>query len=273
VFNLALNTGAALVLNGKGGNDLFNLGANLTKTDTIDGGAGHDMVVISSQNAKTDLDNIQNVEEIHYTGGATTAAYAPADGVIAANQSLIFNASTATGAVKIDFSAEKDGSFTYIASAKGDTITTAANNLSDTIILGVGADTVNLTAGANTVGDIEHVDVIQNFEVGTDTINVAVVPPAGTGTWLVTLVHTSSNPVDHATFLAAVNSALAGLGSGYTGGSKGDAIVVTVTGGSGMDGTYVICDDASSVVPLASTAEVVKLVGLTGGSFSAANFT
>jgi hypothetical protein len=260
VFNMVLNTGA-LTLNGGAGDDNFLLGATLKSTDTINGGAGFDNLWVTDGTAVTDLDGITNVERIEITN-TLVSNYKPADSVIAAGQSITIDASGGNNSVNLDFSNETNGSFTYKASGFGDTITTAQNNLSDTIILGGGADKVTLTAGANTVANIANVDVIQNFKAGTDKIDVA---NAGAGTWSVTLASTSA-----ATFVGDVNTALAALGLAYTGGAAlGDAIIVTVNSGA-LAGTYVISDTTGPAF-IDGTAEVVKLVGMTG-TFTAADF-
>jgi hypothetical protein len=266
VFNLGLNNGD-LNLNGGPGDDTFNLGDNLTVNDTINGGSGFDTVWVGDSTGTTDLNSITNVERIVIVNTAgNPSTYIPADTVIAAGKSITIDASGSGDGVTLDFSNEKDGSFTYKASKNGDTINTAKNHLSDTIILGGGTDTVKITTGANTVADIADVDVIQKFDAGADTIKVPVVGP---GTWSITLNSTTAG-----SFVADVNTALTTLGLPYLfAAAQGDAIILTVYNDSTTvkAGTYVIYDTTAPAF-IDNTAEVFRLVDLIG-SFSAADFS
>jgi Ca2+-binding RTX toxin-like protein len=170
---------------GGAGNDVFYFeGARGGAGDEVDGGAGSDAVIISAGNGLTHIGfgetSLINMEAVsvnnRYASDPTqTPSYelVMANGNVAAGQTLIVNGSSllAPQTVSVDARAETDGRYRMFGGAGDDAFIGGAN---DDELMGMGgADTFTYLSSADS--KVALPDEILDFEVGTDTIDLAAI--------------------------------------------------------------------------------------------------
>jgi Ca2+-binding RTX toxin-like protein len=170
-------------LTGGAGNDVFHFeGARFGAGDTVHGGGGSDAVVISmgsgvnhvafGETQFTEIESI-SVNNKFASDPSQIPSYelVMADGNVAAGATLIVNGqSLAAGqTISVDGSAETDGRYRMFGGAGDDVFIGGAN---DDQLMGLGgADTFTYLSAADS--KVALPDQILEFEVGTDTIDLA----------------------------------------------------------------------------------------------------
>ncbi|MGB0683428.1 MAG: LamG-like jellyroll fold domain-containing protein [Magnetovibrionaceae bacterium] len=210
------------VLNGELGNDIFvYTDSNDGVADTLDGGGDTDTIRINGFAVDLTSASISNVEQLDFI--TNNAVVTMTDSQVSALTTITFDsgaALTETLNVSVASGASFDLSGATISNLSGsDAININATTGAETIIgnanvtlisAGSGADTIN-SRGATTVdfgasdGAVDRLNIgsasdmgstVQNFEVGTDLINVGMVHTQGNGTGNGTLFDNNKTTAD-----------------------------------------------------------------------------
>jgi Ca2+-binding RTX toxin-like protein len=185
-------------INAGDGNDTIVLSTNLTLADTINGGVGTDTLTFTDATvATTDLNNVTNIEAITLGDAATTIV--TLDTLVAAGATLTVDATGLSNTLYFDGSAEADGKFSIGGGSNNDTIiggagddTIAGNDGNDSITAGAGADSINGGADDDIIifaGNLTISDTVIGG-LGSDTLTFTDATVAGTDLNNVTEIET-----------------------------------------------------------------------------------
>jgi len=174
---------------GDDGNDLFELASTFDSSDSIDGGDGSDTVSVTTLEAGLKITGsmLSNIETLQLNGPAFK--FSTADDVVAAGQSLTVSAQ---GALDLDASREKDGSYNVTASSLGGHISlgrgddsVSYNGISlpslffdggggnDTLLLGLDRFNNSFALSAGTLVNVENI-VLNSREVNPQSFTYSL---------------------------------------------------------------------------------------------------